>query len=136
MGKTIIVFIAMCMLLLPGRLMAASFDGSSPMICAVVGAFECSLEKDCFEVTVETMNIPQFIKVDVANKKIGSPEESENKKETAIRNVSHNNGSLVLQGAENGRGWSIVIAEETGKMSGAISEAKAGFIILGACMLD
>ena len=136
MEKTIVVLMALCMLLVPGRLMAASFDGSSPMACAVIEAFECSLEKDCFEVTVETMNIPQFIKVDVANKKISSPEENENKKETAIRNVNHNNGSLILQGAENGRGWSMIIAEDTGKMSGAISEAKAGFIIFGACMLN
>ncbi len=45
----------------------------------------------------------------------------------------HNPGNLIMQGGEAGRGWTLVISEETGKMSATISEDRVGFVIFGAC---
>ena len=42
-------------------------------------------------------------------------------------------GNIILQGVENGRGWSIVISEETGKMSATVAGDEIGFIVFGAC---
>jgi len=37
-----------------------------------------------------------------------------------------------MHGGQGGRGWSLVISEETGKMSATISEDQVGFVIFGA----
>jgi len=51
-------------------------------------------------------------------------------------NVQQNNGTIMLQGVEHGRAWSIAISEESGKMTGSASEADGGFVGFGACVLD
>ena len=58
------------------------------------------------------------------------------KRESAIMNVQQNNGTIMLQGVEHGRAWSIAISEESGKMTGSASEADGGFVGFGACVLD
>ena len=45
-------------------------------------------------------------------------------------------GSLVLQGAEGRRGWSLGIDEETGRLSGAIAGQDEGVVIFGVCTLE
>jgi hypothetical protein len=114
----------------------AGLDGSAPLLCAVIEVFECSVEKDCMEGTLESMNIPQFVKVDFANNKIATTEESAEKRESPIHNFAKVDGMLILQGMQNGRGWSMVIAEETGKMTATASGDGGGFVIFGACTLD
>jgi hypothetical protein len=136
MGKLIGIILVTFICIVPLSLSAAGLDGSSPLLCAVIEVFECSLERDCNEVTLEGANVPQFIKLDFKNKKISSPEGSKVTKESAIKNFEQNNGTLILQGAENGRGWSIAVAGDTGKMTGTISENEGGFVVLGACTKD
>ncbi len=111
----------------------AGFDGSSPLLCAVIEVFDCSLESDCAEVAAESVNIPQFIMIDFKNNKISTPKGSIEKRESAIKNFEQSNGTLFLQGVEHGRGWNIAIAEDTGKMTGTASEVAGGFIVFGAC---
>ena len=136
MNRFIGIFFFVLITMTPHQIMAANYDGSAPLICAIIEAFECSVKNDCTESTAEEMNIPQFFRLDFKNKMLRNPEEKNEKKETAIRNIEHDKGALILQGMENGRGWSIVIDEDTGKMSASISENTGGFVIFGACTLD
>ena len=136
MNKFAGIILLTLIVMTPHQVKAAVYDGSAPLICAVIETFECTLKSDCTESTAEEMNIPQFFKLDFKNNMIRNPEEKNEKKETAIRNVEHDKGSLILQGMENGRGWSIAIDENTGKMSASISENTGGFVIFGACTLD
>jgi len=129
-----ILTILLC--LLPFRVAFAGFDGTAPLICAVIEAFECNLEQDCNEGNLEQMNIPQFIRIDVANKIISIPEGVGEKRESTIKSFEIDNGTLIMQGVQNGRGWSIAIAEDTGKMTATASSGVGGFVIFGACTLD
>ena len=43
------------------------------------------------------------------------------------------NGRLVLQGGENGRGWSATIDEANGVMSAAVVDEDHTFSLFGAC---
>jgi hypothetical protein len=79
----------------------------------------------------EDVNIPQFIKVDVKTKMLSAAEEGGTK--AAIKHLEHTNGRMILHGDQEGRGWTMVISEETGKMSATISEDQVGFIVFGAC---
>jgi hypothetical protein len=58
--------------------------------------------------------------------------ENEKKEVTKIKNFEHTNGNMLLQGSENGRGWTMVISEETGKVSATVSDDQVGFVIFGA----
>lgn len=52
---------------------------------------------------------------------------------TPIESIKREDGRIVLHGGHPGRGWTAVILEQTGKLSAAVSEAGAAFIIFGAC---
>ena len=51
---------------------------------------------------------------------------------SAIKSIEHIDGKMIMQGSENGRGWTIVVSEKTGKMSATISDDQVGFVIFGA----
>jgi hypothetical protein len=48
-----------------------------------------------------------------------------------VESVQHANGRLIMQSGKDGRGWSLVILEDTGKMSAVV--AHGAFVIFGAC---
>jgi hypothetical protein len=124
-GVTIGIWIA------PGPLLAAKYDGSVPLLCVPIEIIECVAAGECLNSTAEDVNLPQFIKVDVKTKMLSAAEEGGKKAE--IKHLEHTNGRMIMHGGQEGRGWTLVISEETGKMSATISEDEAGFIIFGAC---
>ena len=136
MRKLTGIVFAIIILTLPYQLSAATFDGSLPLLCAFTEVFECSIDRGCKEGTAEDMNIPQFIRIDVSKNMVSSAEANEEKRESIIKNLEHNNGMLIMQGVESGRGWNVVIAEDTGHMSGTATEDEGGFVFFGACTLD
>jgi hypothetical protein len=109
---------------------AARFDGSVPMLCASTVVMECGAEGECRRGTPASVNLPEFLKVDVAAKRVYAEGTG---RESPIRNLEHLDGVLVLQGGQNGRAWSMTITEATGKMSSTISTEGEGFVIFGAC---
>ena len=137
MGKLYAVLFLLIVFLTPYRVLASDFDGSKPFLCAVTEAIECSEDNGCSEVTVENMGIPQFIRVDFVKKLIvGDVESSSGEREkTAIKHLERVDGKMIMQGAERGRGWSMVVGESSGKMSASISEDRTGFLIFGACTM-
>ncbi len=54
-------------------------------------------------------------------------------REVDIERMERENGMLVLQGGQQGRGWSVTIGEDTGKMTLTASGDRYGFIVFGAC---
>jgi hypothetical protein len=70
-----------------------------------------------------------FFKVDVAAKAVTA---SAGRKSTLIT-AMHINGRLVVQGGENGRGWSATIDEDNGVMSAAVVDEDHTFSLFGAC---
>src|SRR5262245_12005559 len=111
---------------------AGKFDGSAPMLCVPVMISECRLEGECRRVTAESVNLPQFMKVDAKTQKVYSDEAGRASPVTAVEHVD---GNLVLEGAQAGRGWTMTISEETGKMSLAISSSGEGWVGFGHCTL-
>jgi hypothetical protein len=137
-SASIIIFI--CMLSVSAA--AADFDGSQPLICAFIDIVECGTGGKCQPVSAEDAGIPQFIKINFKEKKIRGTRTSESKRSTTIKNSEHVDGKLILQGAEDGvegvrdgYGWSLAIAEDSGKMVLTASGDEVGFVVFGACTL-
>lgn len=125
----ITVGLSLCMV--PVHVLAAKYDGSVPLLCVPIEIIECVAAGECLSSTAEDVNLPQFIKVDVKTKMLSAVEEGGKKAE--IKHLEHTNGRMIMHGGQEGRGWTLVISEETGKMSATISEDQAGFIVFGAC---
>jgi hypothetical protein len=117
--------------LVPGALAAAPYDGSAPLLCAVITVLECMPTGECQRGTAESVNIPPFVTVDVPQKMLRAADATN--RTSSITSREHLNGRMILQGVEGGRGWNMVIAEDTGKMSATVVEDAAGFVIFGAC---
>ena len=120
MRKILTIILVLFALATPLQLAAAQFDGSAPLLCAVIEVIECDAGGDCLEIPAEMARIPHFLVINFADKTISATEESGREETTAIQNVQRIGGKLILQGAENGRGWSIVISEDSGRMSATV----------------
>jgi hypothetical protein len=110
--------------------MASSFDGSLPLLCAVVDVVECSAEEKCSNGSAGSVNLSQFYKVDVSNRMISTIGERSEK--AAIKEIKHLESHMIIQGIKD-RGWTIVISKKTGKMTASITDDQYGFIVFGAC---
>jgi hypothetical protein len=127
------IFLALVLCVVLIKPAAAEFDGSKPLLCAVIDVFECGPENGCLESTAEGINIPQFIRIDFENKKASGTLASGEIREVGIERMERESGAVVIQGGQLGRGWSVSIREETGKMTLAASGDRFGFVIFGAC---
>ena len=122
--------------------MAGDFDGSKELICAVMDITECAPGGKCQQETAEDVGIPLFLKIYFKNNKISATHSDGTKKSTTIERSEKVDGKLIIQGAEDGIegvrdgvGWSLAIAEETGKTVLTASGDEVGFVIFGACTL-
>ena len=122
--------------------LAGDFDGSKPLICAVMDLVECQPGGKCQQVTAEDVGIPHFLKINFKEKKISATHADGSKRSTTIENFEKIDGKVIIQGAEDGIegvrdgvGWSLAIAEETGKTVLTASGDEVGFVIFGACTL-
>jgi hypothetical protein len=133
-----VTFLFICFI--PLNVFAGDFNGSRPLLSAVIKVFECSENGDCKQVTPESVGMPQFFIIDMDKKQILPTKASGSENTSAIENIERVDGKLILQGAEDGQkdirdgtGWTIAISEETGKMVMTASGDQVGFVVFGAC---
>jgi len=146
--NTLKIVISICCLIFPALAMASENDVMASennvmtsendkaeyILCSVTNVIECRAGMDCLESSAEEIKIPQFIKVDLDEKKMSDAKAKDSTKSTSIKSMVRQEGDIILQGSEVGRGWSVIISEQTGKFSATISEDDFGFIIFGSCM--
>jgi hypothetical protein len=128
-----------CLLMIaPDCLAAGEFDGSSPMLCALNEAMECSPGQGCQRVLPEEAGAPDFFLVDVAAKVVRGL--GGHRRASAIRGVMLIDEKLILQGAEDGLegvrdglGWSAAIAQDSGRLVLSASGERVAFVVFGAC---
>ena len=130
----LIGFFLLCFILTPFSNAVAEFDGSKMLLCATIETFECVSGVECQWGTAQSINLPQFLKIDFNEKKISGTREDGEVLTTKIENMERSDGKLALQGTQNNKGWSILINEATGKMTITVSDDQIGFVIFGACI--
>jgi len=106
------------------------------MLCVPGSVSHCVVDLDCKSELPEDENIPTFIEVDLKRKTLATTEASGEGRLTSIKNVTHEAGNIYLQGVENGRGFSMVISENTGDMTLVIAANGETASMFGACTPD
>ena len=112
---------------------AGDFDGSVPLICATIESFECGEGADCQRGSAQSINLPQFLKINFKEKMITGTLEGGEVRTAKFKNKELLDGKLILQGVQNGKPWSILISEANGKMTLTAADEQGGFIVFGAC---
>ena len=119
---------------------AGDFDGSKPILCSVITVIECTPTAD-HQVTAESVGMPQFLKVDVAKKKVWPAMDKKGKRTSEIKRVERLGGRLILQGTDEGIdkkreavSWTATISEETGKFILTAAGEEVAFVVFGACI--
>ena len=54
----------LCLILTPFSIAASDVDGSKLMLCAAIETFECGTGVECQHGTAQSINLPQFLKID------------------------------------------------------------------------
>ena len=142
MSKMIRVgLILLCICIVPLTSVADDFDGSRPLLFSVISAMECTPDNGCRAVTIESVDLPRFLKIDLNKKTIGPVSESDTRPGSVIERMERVDGKLILQGAEDGYesvrdglGWTIAISEGTGKVVMTASGDQVAFVVFGACL--
>jgi hypothetical protein len=132
---TIFGFLA-AIVLVPAAALAGAYDGSSGLICASLDTAHCVAEGECATGRAASVNLPQFFKIDFEAETIRAERPDGSERSSPIEITSHDQDHLVLQGVQEGLGWSVVIDETTGHMTIAASGHGEAFIVFGACTLD
>jgi hypothetical protein len=115
----------------PGLAVAGPYDGGRPFLCAVTAILECGAAGECERHLADDETAPAILKVDVAGQTVTTG----TARKSAIKSVTRLDGQLILQGGENGRGWSATVDEDTGRMAVAIVDNDYTFSLFGACTL-
>lgn len=125
--------LALLVLLAGGPLAADDLRGAERLLCTAVQATLCSMEGECTTAPPWTLNIPQFLEVDLGAKRLSTTEASGENRATPIQNLEREDGLIFLQGVEQGRAFSFVIAEDDGMASIAVARDAITVSVFGAC---
>ena len=106
------------------------------MLCVPGSVSHCVLDQKCKSELPEDENIPTFIEVDLKRKTLATTEASGEGRSTSIKNVTRQAGNIYLQGVENGRGFSMVISENTGDLTLVVAADGETASMFGACTPD
>ncbi len=111
-----------------GTAFAGDFDGSKPLICATVDAMDCVPGKKCTEGQPRDMGAPTFMRIDFANKTIGGP-----KRTTSIVSMDTSENQVLMQGNEQGYGWTFALDQQEGEFSATLVNRDGVFVLFGSC---
>ena len=133
MKKTVVaIFALLCISTTPLPSIASDFDGSKPLICAMIEAFECGPTTGCESGTPESNGLERFLRVDVRKKEVRTTRQSQ-ERTSKIENVDRADGVLILSGTQSGRGWNLTINESSGYLVLSVAGDQVAFVVFGAC---
>ena len=114
-------------------LLADDLTGATKLLCSSAQATSCNDDSDCVTDVPWTFNIPQFIEVDLAGKMLRTTKAADEPRQTPIVSMSRENNLIVIQGLEQGRAFSFVINEKTGRLSAAVARDGVTVTVFGGC---
>ena len=134
MSKISLVALVIALLVLPGgEVLADDLTGASRLLCAAVQATRCTEGGECAADVPWNLNVPEFIEFDLDAKRLSTTKASGQDRQTTIGHFSRQDGTIVLQGFEMGRAFSLVITEATGRLAAAIAAEGRAVAVFGAC---
>jgi len=133
MSRPIRFLLGVILLLAVAPAQADDLTGADKLVCAAMLVVACGESGDCEEAMPAELNVPQFIEIDLKQKRLSTTKASGENRSTPILTLKRENGTIVLQGYEAGRAFSFVISEADGRASIAVARDGLGVSVFGAC---
>jgi hypothetical protein len=130
MKRTVVASVG---LLVGGVALADNLQGVDRLLCATGQITICIEEDDCYDAHASELGVPDFVIVDLKNKKLQTTKASEENRSTAFASASRVGGSIYLQGVDSGRAFSFIISEATGRMTVAVARDGVSVTAFGVC---
>ncbi len=111
-------------------------ENGGSLICAATHSVECDgSDEECEQGQSDIINFPQFFRIDFNKREMHILDPGRRGEVTEVTHIarSESRGWIILQGVEEGRPWSMLITEQTGRFSLVINEDDAAFNVFGAC---
>lgn len=100
--------------------------------CALTKAYQCTSEKGCKEASIQEMELPRFIQIDLKDKTMKSLDKKV-ARVTSFKDADRADDMLVLHGTEK-RGWSMTIGKTSGNLTLSASGDGESFVVFGSCI--
>lgn len=117
----------------PVLALADNVAGVERMLCSLTQVRICDEFGDCETGPTWSYNMPSFIQVDLKAKMLSTTPASDEVRRTPITHQVRDQGRIVVQGVENGRAFSLVIAEADGLATAALALDGYTISAFGAC---
>ena len=128
-NPTILFVIALAALSAAVPATADDVTGETEILCSTLRVKECFVDGGCVEGPPETWNIPRFTRIDLEEMTLTTTEASGESRSTPIERVEREGDGIALQGAENGKAFSMLLEADSGTASVAI--ALEGSVLAG-----
>jgi hypothetical protein len=112
--------------------LADDVSGAERLLCASIEATRCDLD-GCVTSDPVLWNIPQFLEIDLAAKRLQTTAASGQNRVTPIATLVRDNGHIYIQGLEGGRAFSLVIHEASGELNAAVAASGTSTAVFAAC---
>ena len=113
--------LALIAALTAANLSADEITGKDRFICTAWRAISCSTADDCESTEAWRLNLPDFVKVDLTSRSIGTFAGANEERNSEIETVARRDGKVFLNGTQEDRGFTWVINDETGEGTLAIA---------------
>jgi hypothetical protein len=125
--------IALAGILMSALVQADQLTGIDKFICAAAQVQICLEADTCYESSAWELDMPEFVVIDLKKKNVSTTKSSGLNRSTPFSSVSKDDGRIYLQGVEQGRAFSFVIDEATGRMTVAVARDGVAVNVFGAC---
>jgi hypothetical protein len=112
---------------------AERVSGADRLLCAAQQVTVCTPFAECSTGPSVDVDLPDFVVVDIAAKTLSTTAANERPRASPVRYLEREDGHIFLQGLENQRAFSIVVVEETGELSAAVSTTDLNISVYGVC---
>jgi len=113
-------------------LWADDVSNADRLLCASMEATRCSFA-GCTTDDPTEFNIPQFVEIDLVNKRLQTTAASGQRRATPFSTLAREDGHIFIQGIEGGRAFSFVIHEESGELNAAVAATMSASAVFAAC---
>ena len=133
MKRLVIASVSVVGFVLLGPARADDLTDAVRFICSSGSVAVCCEGGACATGTPDELDIPQFIEVDMVQKRVNTTKASQLNRTSPIDNLKRVDGKIVLQGIENQRAYSFLIDEKTGSVSVAVAHDGCTVTAFGSC---
>lgn len=117
-----------------GGALADGFTGKTSSVCAAVSVVACTDDFACLQGNAHTFGLPPFLFIDVKKNIVRGVEVNAEETSSPILTKEITESSVILQGHENHRGWTIAIDRTDGRLDLSSTGPEVNFMITGNCV--